>query len=744
MMREVEEVPGEGARSGADVRQSVGPDALFDIHDVAVVGASSGRHYSDSVIGNLGRAGLPDERIWRVNPRYEELDGHPCFPTLDSLPVTPSLVVSLTGTDRVEAVLQDVITTQVPALLVVADGYAEMGAEGSERQRRLAETASKAGVALLGPNSLGYASPRDGVAAWIGGRLPEGLRPGSLALVFQSSGMLNLVMAQLGRRRIGISGAVSVGNEAVLDTADFIRYYSADEATDVIGVVLESSSRPRALAHALAEAHAAGKRVVVLGIGNSDRGMMNVASHAGRLATSASVWHALFRQVGAIVVEDLDDLLETAALAAGSDAGNDAPGLALATISGGDCGLLCDMAEHLDVQLAEVTPATQSRLQDALSRSSILANPLDLRNTRTSDPEAFWTAIDALASDPHVGVVAFRLNLGVEPTSSLRELYARVAESTRSMGADCVFMSRVAEADTPGWFELFDQIGAPYLTSYGGALRAFAHLQDRSRTAALVAHDASFEGLNEELTSPVAAHAGGADEVEAWLADWDIPYTAHRFVSSSAEAAAAADDLGFPVALKGVVPGLAHKTEHGLVDVGLGDRVSVEASAERMLAVAASIGTPGTMLEVQAMVSGGQEFFIGAHTDPVLGRIISFGLGGIFLEVLRDVVYAIPPITSRQAQAMLSRLRGWPLLNGARGREMADVTALGDLIAAVSVAVARDPRLVALDLNPVMVLPAGSGVVAVDAYCEFARGQHRADTRVDRVGTGYVSTSESE
>ncbi|HEV7658092.1 MAG TPA: acetate--CoA ligase family protein [Mycobacteriales bacterium] len=695
----------------APARAAVEVDALFDVGAVAVVGASPGKHYSASVLRNLVHHGVPAEHVYAVNPRYSDVDGLRCYPDLAALPERPSLVVSVVGGKLVDGVLDQVIAVGVRAMLVIADGYSEQGAEGSARQLALARKAAAAGVALLGPNSLGYAAPARGIGAWVGGTLPD-LTAGNVALAFQSSGMLNLVMNQVSERRIGISGAISVGNEAVLDVADFVRHYASDVDTAVIGTVLESTTRPSELAAALLAASAAGKVLVVLSIGKSERGMLNAASHAGRMATGSAVWDALYRQVGAVVVDDLSDFLDTIALAGGIPVGTDVTGLALATISGGDCGMLSDMADALGLELAPVTPATQAELDDALSRDGILPNPLDVRNTRTSAPEVFRRSLTALAADENVAVVGLRMNLAPAPAPWHEQMYATLAALVRDAGAECVFMSRVHETSDPAWYELFHRLGTPFLTSYGGALGAFRHLQQRPS----VAGEAGFPAVPAAPEPVAVGTVLDWTGTTQWLRKWDLPYVGSALAESTVDAVARADELGYPVVLKGVVSGLAHKSEHQLVELGIATPPDAAAAADRLLAKARVLGD-GAAIEVQAMVGGGAEFFLGMHRDPILGPIVSFGLGGIFLEILHDVVYALPPVTEDQVLALLHELKGWALLAGARGQQPRDVAALATLVSRFSEAVAADD-VTAVDLNPVMVFPAGGGVLAVDAYVE--------------------------
>lgn len=706
----------------ADVR-TLDALALYDVTTVAVVGASPGKHYSTSAIANLAAFGISADSLFPVNPRYEEIDGYQTYADLRSLPKSPDLVVSLVGVDRVESVLDDAIAAGAKSMLVIADGYSEMGAEGDRRQAVLREKATAAGLVLLGPNSLGYVSPLHGIAPWVGGRVPARLTSGRVALAFQSSGMLNLVLNQAAHRKIGLSVAVSVGNEAVVDLGDFIDALADDEGTDVIGVVLESTSRPRHLAEAMIKAQKNGKHLVVLSIGKSELGMKNVASHAGRMATSGAVWDALFRQVGAVVVSDLTDFMESIALFGAGFVDKAGGGIALATISGGDCGLLSDLAEAAGLGLASVTTQTQQTLNELLNRADILANPLDVRNTRTSAPEVFVSSLTALAADPHVDVVVLRLNLALAPKPMHVQMYQEAARLVRAAGAEVVFVQRVAETASADWYDVFADLDAPFLSSYDSMIRAFAHIQRRHAGRALVNDSPSFPTLPEAVAEVPDAVPLSWDASMAWLKRSGVPFTRTAKVLTPHEVLSASAGMSYPLVLKGIVPGVAHKSDLGLVVVGIVDEKSLEQSAHDIFARAVAVAETanGVGLELQEMVSGAQEFFVGMHTDPILGPVLSFGLGGIFLEVLKDVTYVIPPVSANQVREQLRSLQGWPLLDGARSTGAKDVDALSSLIASVSEAIASPGNTVSsFDLNPVLVLEDGSGVIAVDVYAESA------------------------
>jgi acetate---CoA ligase (ADP-forming) len=694
-------------------------DRLLAPRTVALVGASAERHYARSIIANLRQHGFADEAIFPVNPRYTEVAGLPCLPSVADLPQPPDVTALLIGKDRAEPMLRAAAEAGSGAALVIADGYAEEGADGGLAQRALGELAREHKMALLGPNTLGYVVPSTGAGLWCAGALPAPLAPGGTVILAQSSGMLNLIMGLAGQRLLGVRACVSVGNAEVLGLPELIDHFAADEAATVLGLVVESVDRPKAFAAALARARAAGKPVVVLKIGVSELGRANSVAHTGRLAGPERGWSALFDRFGVHTVRDLDDLVETLTLFSGVvpalPAGARSLGVAFATISGGETSLICDIAAQEGLPLAALAPGTLTALRDGQGKQSMIGNPLDLQNTRTTRPEVFWTGLETLCADENVDALAVRFNLSAEPTPALTGLYTRVAEIARAAGKTLIVLTRAYEHLDLAWWRFFAELGVPFVLSYRNALRGLAALTgwlaDRDRPVALpTAVPALAASAEPELT------ALGPDELADWLARAGVPYVPSRVADDPAAAARAAAELGWPVVLKAIAPGLVHKTEAGGVALDLADPESVEAAAKAMavsVGDALDLAPEQVRFEVQRMLGDGVEVIVGAVPDPTWGPVVLVGAGGIHAETEADTACDLPPISPERAEQLLRRLRLWPVLDGARNRPPADVAALAELVSRFSEAAATAAGPV--DLNPVLVGRAGTGAHAVDA-----------------------------
>jgi acyl-CoA synthetase (NDP forming) len=692
---------------------------LFSPDGIALVGASEERHYPRSILLNLLSLDYPPERIYPVHPRHDTVLGLPCHRSLADLPRPASLVVIATQRDTVPGLLREAAGASARGVVVLADGYAEQGAEGRLRQNEVTAICQELGLVLLGPNTLGFMAPARGVGIWAGGQLPNPLRPGGLGIVSQSSGTLNLLLAQAGHRHLGLSAAVSVGNEAVLDAADFISHLAAAPDTRVIACFLETADRPARLARALEAAARAGKPVVTLKIGRSERARRNAVAHTGRLASSGAAWEALLERVGVILVHDLDELLETSALLLHRRPASGSGGLGIATISGGDCGLLADLCDELQVPLPDVGPGTRTTLVHSLEKEALLGNPLDCENLRREDRARFEAAIDAFCGEPAFGIVAFRMNLDSRPSPALRELYGDLLGRAAAAGRTAAVMSRSAEPLDSSWFEFFEALDVAFLPAYRTALASIGYfLRWRPERLSL-----SPTGVPEETTAAEPeARTLGWEETQAWLRRAGIPYVASRLAPTPEAAAAAAGELGYPVALKIASAGLPHKTEAGAVRVGLASASEVKAAAQEMGARHPS----REGFEVQRMASAGIEMIVGMTRDPAIGQVILIGSGGELAELAADVALALPPLNDSDATELIDRLPSSRLLRGYRGRAAVDGAALARLVGGFARFLAEDgDDVLEVDLNPVIV--GTEGVVVVDALVRVRRsGDHRA------------------
>jgi acyl-CoA synthetase (NDP forming) len=689
--------------SSARARGSAAADLrpLLGAESVAIVGASDRNYYTRSVFENLLVLGFPRERIVLVNPNRPDAFGTPCVARLDRA-VDVAVVATPKGT--VPGVVRDLAAVGTRSCVILSDGFAESGPEGARLQ---AEVAAAAGPMLLvGPNTMGVIVPGARLGLW-GARLPA-LRDGSVATVFQSSGLTNLFVHLLAQRRIGLRAAISVGNEAGLRLADHLGFLVDDPAVRVIVTFIESVTDGRTFRAALERADEAGKAVIALRVGRSDRGQRNVAAHTGKLATPGAAWDALLAQTGVIAVGNVDELLETTALLTRpSSAPLRADGVALVTISGGDCTLLADLAARVGVALVE--PRERARLAEIVGKPAVLGDPLDVEDLLRTDRDGFYRAVEVLARDEQVGILGVRLNLPDRPTAELRESYRRVVEIARTRGVLPVLLSRASESLDAEWYALFEELGVPFVREYEKGLRAIASLVAfRARQAAPRKPRAKRFHASPAYSLPRGEGPVTHRQAAALLRPLRIPLARTEIAASADEAVAAADRLGYPAVVKADVP---HKSDLGAVRVDLRDAAAVRAAYGEVVGRA-----PGRDVLVQRMERGMVEALVGLSRDPELGPVITVGIGGAFVEVLRDVSLRLPPITETDAREMIEGLRGARMFDGIRGRPPADVDALVRVI--LSLATADLVGIGALDLNPVIVRAQGEGVVAVDVLVE--------------------------
>ncbi len=692
---------------------------LLSAESVAIIGAAENRHYPKSIMMNMLRLGFPRERLFPINPKYSMVLEIPCYPSLDQLPVNPDLVVIATRKDTVPDLLDQAVQGGAKAALVLADGFAEQGDEGKRLQLQLAEQARHADIAILGPNTLGFVVPSNGLGVWAGGEFPGQVIAGGIAMCFQSSGMLNLVLGLVCDRHLGLRAAVSVGNEAVLDIADFIEQFADDLETKVITVFLETSIRPAKLVSALQKAQAAGKPVIMLKVGRSERARRNAVAHTGRMASSGKAWDAMLERLGVVLVKDLDELLETASLFQHRGALTPQGGVGLCTISGGDCSLLSDLAEQLNVPLPDVEPHTKKILVEALEKPTLLGNPLDCENLRREDPTKFDRLIDAFCNDPGLELIAYRMNLAKQPSSSLITMYDDLLEKARKAGKMPVVLTRAFEPLDSEWFRYFEKQGVAFLPSYRTALSAIHHLFAWVRRNSDALKDSSAPGAVPEHADHTesATKVLSWTETQEWLKQAGISYVPARLTATAEEAGDAADELGYPVVAKLASPDLPHKSEMNAVRLRLQSREEVVAACEDMLQTVRYRQPDADIngFEIQSMKTGGTEMILGMTTDASLGPILLVGMGGIFTEVMEDVVLAVPPLSGKEALQLVDRLKGAPMLKGVRGKPPADRAALADTIASFSrFVVEKKHEIVEMDVNPLLVMSEGMGAIAVD------------------------------
>jgi acetate---CoA ligase (ADP-forming) len=707
---------------------------------IGVVGASQRMGRATRVIVNLQRFGYGG-RIFPINPKYEEIQGLPCYPDLESTPEPVDTVVVAIPAEHVPGVVTAAADRGVRGAVILSSGFAEAGPAGRERQAALERLADERGLLICGPNCYGVFNVRLGSATFSAdfGQVP---RQGSVALVSQSGGFSHAIAEHLMHQRcVGLSYIVSCGNQAGLTVEDYLDFLVRDEDTQVVGAFVEGFKRPDVLRQVARRARALRKPVVVLKVGRSEGGRQAMLAHTGSLAGTPEIIEAALRQSGIVQVASLNEMLDTLTLLSAA-ARYRRPGWRVAVLSGlgGECGHVADVTDRVGVTLPPLSAASVDRIAGFMPEFANPRNPLDGTGAMYEDASLFPKLIDVLLHDEAIDVIATNWRVNVPPPGGWApsRQFARVMSEALRQGTDRLVLAFTSFAGGDLDQEVVSAlaaVGVPFLEGTETAMLALRHAREHRRfldgpssphaAAATPVEPATLaEYLRSGGPSLPAIWGGVLSSADAMhlLREFGIPLVETISTRSADEAADVADRLGYPVVLKVDSPDIAHKTDVGGVRVGCHDARSVrEAFAEMLDEVRRR--APAARLDgvvVQPMVAGGTEMILGIKSDPLFGPAVVCGFGGILVEVLRDVAVRVPPLDATEAQAMISDLRGGMLLRGAPGRPPADVPALTDtLVRLAALAEAHRPRLKALDINPLLVLSEGRGVLAVDWLVEF-------------------------
>jgi acetate---CoA ligase (ADP-forming) len=459
--------------------------------------------------------------------------------------------------------------------------------------------------------------------------------------------------------------------------------------------------------------------VLVLRAGKTERAKRNVIAHTGQLAGSAAAWDAFFEQHGAIIVNDLDDLIDTTALFAGARIRPDKHerGVGLITISGGDCTLLSDIADQEGLVVPDLSSETQKVLVESLEKPTLLGNPLDVEDLQRINPQAFERCLEKFFQEQSIDMLGVRLNLPETITPSSEKLYQQISDLSRTHDKRVFILTRATEPPAAAWYDKLSSLGLTFTGDYRKSLRAMSRLRKNERDRAI----GRFAPAARAGTAPAQAPLGrGVLSYEATatlLQAYGISLAPAVLAKSPIEASAAAEKLGYPCVLKVASIDIPHKTELGALRVGLENPEAVEKAYNEILA-GVRAKKPDANIEgvlVQKQIKG-VECLLGISRDDQIGPTLVMGLGGVFVEILADVQIRIPPISAAEGRRALESLKGAKVFTGVRGAVPADIDALAEIAARLSW-LAYDLRndVAELDLNPVMVLPQGHGAFAVDA-----------------------------
>ena len=699
--------------------------AFFAPRSIAVVGASDSSGWARFVVASNLAAGFCGPLI-PVHPRHATVFGRPAARSLRDLDEPVDLAFIMAPVHAVESVLDDAGGAGVRNAIVLASGYREAGEPGRALEESMISRAAAHGITVLGPNCLGFLNAHARVAPFAL-TVPRPLRAGPVGIALQSGALASVVLAFARGHAIGVSTLATMGNEAMIGATDVIEYLVEDDATRVICLFLEEISDPARFARAAERADRAGKPIVALKAGSSPAGRQAALAHTGAVAGDDAVVSAALRQLNVIRVASLEELLCTGGLL-GYDRWPKGRRMGVVSTSGGACDLIADRAAAEAIEMPEYAPETVSAITPLVPPFAAVRNPLDvtgyfLANQRTSALTPADHVLNAALADPGLDFVLYTgltlpdakppdERLAAMLTERAAWLSDRIASApipVIAVGHTCVDVSAYAR-------ELLTRNGIHMLAGIDLGMTALGHalrwLENRGRPRPARPWGALARGRSAKQTAP--GQPWSQASARGWLARSGVPVVPGELVDSADAAAQAARRLGLPGVLKVCSAQIAHKSDIGGVALGLSTEAEVRAAYARVSAAGRAV--PGARIDgvlVSPMRAGGVELIAGITADPTFGLVLAVGLGGVWVEVLKDTSLRVLPVDRGEVRQMLGELRGSPLLLGARGSRPADLEVLAGVISGLGeAAIGLNGTLRALEVNPLWV--DGDRVEALD------------------------------
>jgi len=682
-------------------------EKLLNPNSIAIVGASDRIGPGFNAWKALEHVGFQG-KVHLVNPSKGELLGQKCHPGLAAIDGDIDAVFVAVKAESVLEVARQAAGKRVGGMAILSSGFGDAGEAGLKLQNEFAGFAEKNGIAVCGPNCLGLLNFA-GRTALFGTSLPDAVKRGGIAAIVQS-GSIGIALLN-SARGLGLSHLITSGNEAVTATADYLEALIGDPAVRTVIVFAEQIRKPQKFMAMARKAAEAGKPVIVLKSGRSERAKAAVMAHTGAVAGSVEACDAALAASGAIQVFTLDELLETAALVSQIRGRPSARRIGALSLSGGEIALALDAAEECGVAFAPLAEA-EAKIRPLMPEFSHLSNPLDLTWAGLYDAKVAEGCAKAMGELKEVGALVLvqdaPTGLGAQQAGRYATLLAAVARGAEAAGKPLVAITNLSDEPHPELARVAREAGVPYLRGTREGMAAIGRYAQWA-TGGLRAHTIETNRKEKQPAENLLKQFRVPAEHEARriLASYGIAGPQERFVATAEEAAKAAAKIGFPVALKGMVPGMVHKSEAGMVKLRI-------ASPEEVLEAARKMSAPGYL--VQKMMSPVAEILVGARVDPDFGPLIVVGAGGINVELYKDVAVRIAPIGEAEALEALAATRISRLLDGWRGAPPADRKAAAKGIAAVSRFIADfADEILEVEINPFAVFAEGQGCLALDA-----------------------------
>jgi acyl-CoA synthetase (NDP forming) len=689
---------------------------------VAVIGASGDRtRIGGLIVDELKRFAFPGS-VFPINPKYEEIHGFACYPSLADVPGNKEIDVAILylKAEVVPDVIRECGERGVRGVVIITSGFAEVGAEGAALERRVVEEANRFDMAVCGPNCAGLANFNENFVAYGTTNFIDlnEVKKGSVALLSASGGLGNTVFTYCQERRVGISHLIGLGNEAVTTSADFLGEFAYDDSVSIMIGIIEAIRNPVGFFRAVDQAAAANKPIILLKGGRSEAGRHAIMTHTASLGGSAEAYAGAFRKHGVVQVRDLDELADCAMLfsRAVPTTGNR---LGVFSLPGGGTALVSDLAADYGFVVPDLEGETVEALREILPPIAVAKNPLDPTAGFGRNSEQLQTAMKIFAEDSNVDIlVFFPLASQVEYSQTLADSLVAVAHDI-AKPVLCIWTAG-HQLEAGPWRTLHEA-GIPLFTQTEPCFRALQKFREYAQFCERRSHpEASDYG---SFATKVKANLEPSGlYVQELLSSFGIAFPNSGLAKSASEAGDLYERFSVPVAMKVVSKDVVHKTDSGGVRIGIDTADGARDAFESIIDSVSSHHPRAAIdgVEVQEMAPEGIEMLLGVTSDDQLGPILTVGLGGVMTEVLRDVSMRTVPVSRVEVRKMLEELRGSALLRGFRGSPPADVEALVDAILGLSALAdtyrSSNPEI---DLNPVIVGQIGGGVTAVDAVVQL-------------------------
>jgi acetate---CoA ligase (ADP-forming) len=662
-------------------------------------------------------------KIFPVNPKYQEICGYKCYPTFSDITEPVDVVFFLVAADRVIPLLEECALKNVKAVVIASSGFAETGERGKKEQQKIIEIAQKSSMVILGPNCNGFVNLIAGVPITFSPSLEgEKVEAGEIGFVSQSGATLSGIASRAKEMGIGFSYLIGTGNEAQVELIDCINYMVEDPSTKVIMALIEGFKDGRKFLQVAEKALQKRKPIVVLKLGQSEVGKKSALSHTGNLAGNVRVNDAAFRQKGVLVAEETNDFIESARILTQllSPKGN---GIGIVSTSGGTAGLAADLVIKRNLRVGKLSQVSLDDLSKMIRWFATAGNPFDFAGQILRDDTFAGKVFDLFLKDDDIHV----LLLAMTPVQKHDVILIRSAIASRDKFQKPLVILYVGGKLDPQSENLIKENHVPFFTSPTECVRALENW----------VHYSTF--LNKEtckgreLSSPISQPAKKSTldllgvgrkeiterEAKLLLSQYGIPVTREKLATDAHSANQIADSLGYPVVLKVESKDILHKTDVGGVKLNIRNAEELKAAFEEMVS---KIKKKQPQAEIQGILvqemiqEQGIEAIVGISRDPQYGPTVMFGLGGVLVEVLEDVALRICPITEADAFEMIREVKGFKILQGFRGRPMADVEAIVSVLLRLSqLAMDLEENISEMDINPLLVFQEGKGVIALDS-----------------------------